>query len=136
MSTTRKPHMGREVTQVYNTLTSASVSELQRHIIHHLILPEQFTTARVNYDVRKGIPCDEERYDNPAYYPLKFFSGSNVKEPEEIWVSCCNAGYPGTGPHGTLECLRMMGFNISKEQEEELFGVNRTTDQIHLEFSK
>ena len=135
MSTTRKALMGREVTQVYNTMTSASVSELQRHIIHHLILPEQFTTARVDYDVRKGIPCDEGHYDNPAYYPLKFFSESR-KEPEEIWVSCCTAGYPGTGPHGTLECLRMMGFNISKEQEEELFGVNRTTHQIHLEFSK
>ena len=136
MSTTKKPLKGREVTQVYNTLTSASVSELQRHIIHHLILPEQFTTARVDYDVRKGIPCDEGHYNNPAYYPLKFFSGLNVKEPEEIWVSCCNAGYSGTGPHGTLECLRMMGFNLSEKQEEELFGVNRTTDQIHLEFSK
>lgn len=127
---------GREVLRIAFDTTCDSVKALEKLVVDHLVLPERFTTALVDYTISKCIPCDTNRYEKASFYPLKFATPQDAKNYEEVWVSCCNAGYSGTGPHGTLECLRMMGFNISEKQEEELFGVGRTTDRVHLKFSK
>ena len=39
-----------------------------------------------------------------------------------VLLSGCNCGYGGTGPHGSVKVLEVLGFNNPKRYEEQIFG--------------
>ena len=41
-----------------------------------------------------------------------------------VLLSGCNCGYGGTGPHGTVQILQLLGFKDYKNYEEQIFGEN------------
>ena len=39
-----------------------------------------------------------------------------------VLLSGCNCGYGGTGPHGTIEILRLLGFQKAERFEDQVFS--------------
>ena len=39
-----------------------------------------------------------------------------------VLLSGCNCGYGGTGPHGSIKVLKILGFKDPKKYEEQIFG--------------
>ena len=39
-----------------------------------------------------------------------------------VLLSGCNCGYGGTGPHGTIEILRLLGFQHPERYENQVFN--------------
>lgn len=131
MSTISTILRDKTVRKVFNFTTADTLAELQRHIKYNVINPAYYVLAKVDYNAHVGLPCGEtdEVIHNENYYPLKFISYNGR---EELWLSCVTAGYSGEGPHGTLKALRLMGFDVPGDREEELF----TIKEAHFEFLK
>lgn len=97
---------------INNSSTEDSVRQLAELFSSGKINPNDITSAHVKYDCDVGVgPMNSARY-----FPLTL-KGDRV----EIHVSCVTAGYRGTGPHGTIEALRMAGFNITPGIEKAIF---------------
>ena len=111
---------------LYFHTTENAINALKKLIDDKLISPEDFPEAVIKY--RVGFLPDAEP-DNPHYFPLKFY---DKRGTQEIWVSSVNAGYRGTGPHGTLEALKLMGFELTNNEKEEIF----TNKNINLQLLK
>jgi len=106
--------------------TDAALKCLTKLINDNLVIPDEFNEAVITYDCAKGIGCDEL---DSSSYPLRFYSRD---KKNELWLSAVSAGYYGTGPHGTLRALALMGFEITKKEEEEIF----TNKKINLRIEK
>lgn len=109
---------------LYFSTTDSSIEGLLKLIKDNLLNPEEFCEAVIKYQVGQ-LPDGDP--DNPSNYPLKFY---NRLGTTEIWVSSVSAGYRGTGPHGTVEALRIMGFELTEEEKEEIFTNKRINMQL------
>lgn len=119
------------ILKIFNYYTEASLAELRNLIETKRILPERYSHARVDYDVYNGIPHGDsaELFNNRSFFPLKFF---NEDDWEELWISGVTAGYDGTGPRGTIEALKLLGFTLTESQLEEL----TTVKNVHFTYNK
>ena len=93
--------------------TDKSVYSVEKLLRSGNISKEDFTKAEIDYDCSKGLDCDED--GKPKNFPLKV-SGNK----KTLLVTGVTAGYGGTGPHGTLKILDMLGFGLSEEAEEKV----------------
>ena len=113
--------------------TDLAVKGLKKLICDGIVYTDSVYLAKIDYNCLYGIPSDE---NSGAHYPLQIFSRGST-----ILISGVSAGYGGEGPHGTLECLKLLGFKLSEEERQKVltksldaFG-NENPD-IHLEFQK
>jgi len=129
MTITRTSRDGKRIIMICNDNTEGTINELEKHLKYGLILPEEYSSATLNYDCDKGCPMntDDGAIDLPESYPLKIKGITS-----EVWCSAVSAGYSGVGPLGALSCLKMMGFNLSEDEKEHLF----TDKKARLIFTK
>lgn len=66
-------------------------------------------TARISYNLSKGLPPVEDT-DN---YPL-ILEGKFGFSPVSIYVTSVTAGYGGTGPHTMVDILKAAGFKFDE----------------------
>lgn len=118
---------GKSIRKIFETSTDASLNELKARINSGLFRPQDFDFVKIDYNCFEGLPYASP--NNPDYYPVKFISNS---ENIEVWLSAVSAGYRGEGPHGTVEALRIMGFELTEYDKEQIF----TTKNAHLTFTK
>lgn len=87
-------------------------------------------TARISYNVTKGLPSVEE-VDN---YPL-ILEGFLGSFPVEVFVFSVTAGYGGTGPNAMVDILKSAGFIFD---ESDIFTKNLadSTGQINLNYKR
>jgi len=101
------------------TSTSEALTHLKNLIQREVIHPEDFKLAQLSYNAHEGLgECG-----TPKYFPLKF-----IGEYMEVWVSSVAAGYRGEGPHGTIEALNLMGFEMDDEMKEVIFTKKVTAE--------
>ena len=50
-----------------------------------------------------------------------------------VLLSGCNCGYGGTGPHGSVKVLELLGFNNPKRYEEQIFGEESVRIEVREE---
>ena len=105
-------HGVRRFSLYFHTAEDA-VKGLKFNIKTNLIIPEDFNLAVFSYDHQRLPNAD---MDNPASYPLKFFSKD---KKQEVWVSGIGAGFI-EGAAGTLEALELMGFILTPKEKETL----------------
>jgi hypothetical protein len=60
---------------------------------------------------------------------LRQITGTDKSEPCVILLSGCNCGYGGEGPHGTLECLKLLGNFTFIDQ-----NVILSEKHVHIDF--
>ena len=113
--------------------TELAIKGLKKLIQDGVIYVNSIFLAKIDYNCLYGIPANK---DSEAHYPLRVFSNGSA-----VLISGVSAGYGGEGPHGTLECLKLLGFRLSEEEKQKVltkpldaFG-NENPD-IHLEFKK
>lgn len=87
-------------------------------------------TARISYNVTKGLPSLDE-VDN---YPL-ILEGALGSFPVEVFVYSVTAGYGGTGPNAMVDILKSAGFIFD---ESDIFTKNLadSTGQINLTYKR
>lgn len=102
--------------------TDGAIRELRELITLKKVIPEDFLVATLRYNAHNGLGAK----GTSDFYPLKFISGE-----DEVWVSSVNAGYEGRGPHGTLEALELMGFNISERVKTIVLG-KKVTNELFI----
>ena len=66
-------------------------------------------TARISYNLRKGLPCSEDT----DKYPL-IMEGTLGHSYVSIHVTSVTAGYGGTGPHTMVNILKVAGFKFEE----------------------
>lgn len=119
--------LGVNIKRIHNYATAAVLDELERHILHNVINPKEYDWAKLDYSVSG--PLQSDNYSNPGFYPLKLIS---IDRKKELWISCVSCGYRGEGPTGCISALKLLGFHITEEDENNIF----TTKEAHLEFKK
>lgn len=121
----------RTIRKIFNQSCSSSIDELKKHIKFKLIIPEMYSSARLDFDVNVGIPAGNynECFENPDFFPLKFFT---VDGTEELWISGIRTGCHGPAPLGTIDALKLMGFTLTKNQENEII----TSKHVHVIYRK
>ncbi len=131
MSTVRFIEKNVLICTISQTTSNLALEELLHHIWNGLIRPQDYTVARLDYNTSKR-PCSPNPY-HPSYFPLKFISEDSK---QEVWLSCVSTGksrrYGAAGTGNTIRALRMMGFEVTHEREEEI----RSTPIAHFEFMK
>ena len=90
-------------------VTDPALEMLEKHIIDATIIPEEYNRAHLCY---KQLASDNP--DDPDEYPLKCYSADGKKE---VLISGITTGYRGAGPHGTVQALMLMGFDINPETD-------------------
>ena len=105
---------GTNVTKILSSCTSDSLEELHEVFWKGIVDQKAITTAHIKYNTNVGIGD----YDGPNYYPL-VFGGNGIR----LMVSCVTSGYRGQGPRGTIEALKMAGFNVSDKVKEIIYTV-------------
>ena len=88
--------------------TERAVEALKSLIKINMISPELYNVCEVHYDIEKGL--DENTY--PVVFIGEYPFLPQHLTPPVIKMSGVTAGYGGEGPHGTLEALELMGFNV------------------------
>jgi len=106
------------VRRIYNSTIDPTLSELQQHIIYETVAPNNFDLAKFDYNASRSVKDD---ICDPDNYPLKFVSRSR---DEEVWISCTASGDQTENSLGTIEALRIMGFDITPEQKQAIFSQN------------
>ena len=97
---------------IKNSSTEDSLRQLSRLFTSGQVKSDDIKSAHIKYDCDVGVgPMGSTRY-----YPLTL-KGDRV----EIHISCVTAGYRGNGPHGTIEALRVAGFDVTEEIEKTIF---------------
>ena len=97
--------------------TENAIEALNRLIRHGMIHPDDYISCDIDYDVTIGINWDAGT-DSPEHYPVKFHPAS--KNGYHVWITSLTAGYGGTGPHGTLDALKLMGFHVTESEEHKI----------------
>ena len=115
--------------------TENAIQALKECIVKGQINPANFETAIVVYDCNEGI---NENPESMSHYPLRFRSD---KQDAFVFVSGVTAGYGGTGPHGTVSCLEIMGFELTEAQKTSVLTKEKTPEGeektfIQLTFTK
>ena len=113
--------------------TEASVQELERLIKIGIIHPEKLNKAEICYNCLLGLPLDPRLLD---HYPLQVTGAE-----EAVYIGSVSAGYGGEGPHGTIKCLKLLGFNLSSEDEDSILTKQKDENgneipEINLVFYK
>lgn len=90
-------------------VTDTAIEMLDENIMDGTIIPEEFNRASLCY---KKLASDNPT--DPDEYPLKVYSEDGKTE---VWISGITTGYRGTGPHGTVQALMLMGFEIDPERD-------------------
>ncbi len=95
--------------------SDAAVNSLLQMIHLGSIFPARYNHAAIRYDCFVGLSSDPE---DDAHYALVFSSTKNDVPP--VYVGCVTAGYGGSGPHATLQCLELMDFILSDSEKEQV----------------
>lgn len=93
-----------------------SLTQLETHIKHGLVNPDDFDRAVLCYE---GLTVHKNAED-PAGYPLKFKPTNESKYAFEVWISGVSTGYDGSGPRCAVKALKRMGFEVSEKDIFEL----------------
>lgn len=117
MATYSFTFLNRQIHAIYNGSTEQVIEELRRHIKNGLIDPSQYNQVNIQYSLSGPIPSADTQ--NPKFYPVKFTSQD---KKEQVWISCVTTGYMGEGPRGTLNALKLMGFEPSPLVENAIFS--------------
>lgn len=83
--------------------TDETVNEFKKTFERLGLTKKDLLFARIFYNVNRLTSYDQ----NPLTFPLVI----RTKE-YAFCLADCNAGYGGTGPHGTVEVLKYLGFNF------------------------
>ena len=127
---------GEAIIYVDECITDNALAGLKRCIEKGQIDPSKFDKAHIYYDCLKGLDLNPEYIT--GHYPLMFIDSKNGRY---VHVSGVTAGYGGTGPHGTLKCLEIMGFELSEEEKKSVLTKKKlpSGDEdpiVCLEFNK
>ena len=80
------------------------------------IVPNEYTYATIKYDTSRTLNHDPISED---HFALRFGS---LKSSPMIFVAQVTAGYDGTGPNCAKKCIEMMGFVLSKDEEDKIYS--------------
>lgn len=86
-------------------------------------------TARISYNLKKGLPLPEDTDSYPLILEGQL-GGSSVS----VHVTAVTAGYGGTGPHAMVEVLKEAGFKF-EESDILTDRLADSTGQIDLTYT-
>ena len=115
--------------------TDKAIFAVEKLIRSGNIKATAFNRAEIDYDCAKGLDWDSN--GTPTMFPLKIYG-----EKISLLVTGVTAGYGGTGPHGTIKIMKMLGFNLTEDDEIKILTkpfdpVTKTEKtKINLCFSK
>lgn len=132
MSTTPVRSYEGEVTawKINGKLPQESVAELRELINSGDITPEKYNVAVIDYEMQNDLLRENT---NMNYYSLKIGS---FKGAPWIFISHVHAGYDGPSPNGTLVCLKLLGFNLTPNEESLVLTCPNGEKRIRLSFYK
>ena len=88
--------------------TDEAILALKAEIKARPIRTSDYTLCKITYATRDMQGC-VAFYGDPSVRPIKITGG-------------LTAGYGGTGPHGTVEALKLLGFRLTEAVEDLVYS--------------